>query len=127
MRVVLGLLVLLLSQGRGHGQADEIGEVQKAARKDAAEEPTEETTKQPPPDIWAEVRALRDMVVELGNMKATVKESERQVEDLKTELMVTKAHMGQLQRRTTGTFFLLRFWCYIRCTQMLHDSGLATC
>ncbi|XP_042354532.1 uncharacterized protein LOC121952111 [Plectropomus leopardus] len=70
MRVVVGLLLLLLGlcgsgaqgEGGGLGEAGEISQFQEKAPRDAAEEPT---TKQTTPDIWAEVRALRDMVVEL--------------------------------------------------------------
>ncbi|XP_051255755.1 cerebellin 17 [Dicentrarchus labrax] len=97
MRVVLGLLWLLLglcgsgAQGEGGG-LDEVG---------AVEESTEQTIS----DIWAEVRALRDMVVELKvelrNMEARVKESESQVNELKTELMVTKVQMELLQRENS--------------------------
>uniref|UniRef100_A0A8C4H6D6 C1q domain-containing protein n=1 Tax=Dicentrarchus labrax TaxID=13489 RepID=A0A8C4H6D6_DICLA len=101
MRVVLGLLLLLLglcgsgAQGEGGG-LDEVG---------AVEESSEQTTKQTTPDIWAEVRALRDMVVELKvelrNMEARVKDSESQLNELKTELMVTKVQMELLQRENS--------------------------
>ncbi|KAL7390586.1 hypothetical protein ABVT39_023882 [Epinephelus coioides] len=112
MRVVVGLLLLLLAlcgsgaqgEGGGLGQVGEIGQLETAPR-DAAEESTEQTTKQTTPDIWAEVRALRDMVVELKvqlrNMEATVKDSESQVNDLKAELMVTKVHVELLQRENS--------------------------
>ncbi|KAL7390127.1 hypothetical protein ABVT39_015528 [Epinephelus coioides] len=52
-------------EGGGLGQVGEISEFQETAPRDAAEESAESTTKQTTPDIWAEVRALRDMVVEL--------------------------------------------------------------
>uniref|UniRef100_A0A8C4HK24 C1q domain-containing protein n=1 Tax=Dicentrarchus labrax TaxID=13489 RepID=A0A8C4HK24_DICLA len=69
------------------------------------EESSEQTTKQTTPDIWVEVRALRDMVVELKvelrNMEARVKDSESQVNELKAELMVTKVQMELLQRENS--------------------------
>ncbi|XP_078028637.1 uncharacterized protein LOC144464688 isoform X1 [Epinephelus lanceolatus] len=113
MRVVDGLLLLLLAlsgsgaqgEGGGLGQVGEISEFQETAPRDAAEESAESTTEQTTPDIWAEVRALRDMVVELKvelrNMEARVKDSESQVNDLKAELMVTKVHVELLQRENS--------------------------
>ncbi|XP_070772799.1 uncharacterized protein [Enoplosus armatus] len=106
MRVVLGLLLLLLglcasvAQGEGGGLG-EVSEFQKTAQRDAVEESIKQTAKQTNPDIWAEVRALRNMVVELKvelrNMEARVKDSESQVNELKAELMVTKVHVELLQ------------------------------
>ncbi|CAJ1063783.1 heavy metal-binding protein HIP-like [Xyrichtys novacula] len=62
---------------------------------------TEGTSKQTTPDIWVEVRALRDMVVELkvqlSALEDKVKESENQVDDLRAELISTKFHMELLQ------------------------------
>ncbi|XP_059182160.1 heavy metal-binding protein HIP-like [Centropristis striata] len=93
--VVVGLLLLGLC---GSGAQ---GEVQETETRDAGEE----TTKQATPDIWAEVRALRDMVVELKvelrNVEATVKDSESQVDELKAELIFTKMQVEQLQRETS--------------------------
>ncbi|XP_059181501.1 heavy metal-binding protein HIP-like [Centropristis striata] len=93
--VVVGLLLLGLC---GSGAQ---GEVQETETRDAGEETTKQTT----PDIWAEVRALRDMVVELKvelrNVEATVKDSESQVDELKAELIVTKMQVEQLQRETS--------------------------
>ncbi|XP_059182178.1 peptidoglycan DL-endopeptidase CwlO-like [Centropristis striata] len=93
--VVVGLLLLGLC---GSGAQ---GEVQQTETRDAGEETTKQTT----PDIWAEVRALRDMVVELKvelrNVEATVKDSESQVVELKAELIVTKMQVEQLQRETS--------------------------
>ncbi|XP_051258520.1 major antigen-like isoform X2 [Dicentrarchus labrax] len=101
MRVVLGLLLLLLglcgsgAQGEGGG-LDEGG---------AVEESSEQTTKQTTCDIWVEMRALRDMVVELKvelrNMEARVKDSESQVNELKTELILTKVQVELLQRENS--------------------------
>ena len=85
MRVVVGLLLLLLGLcGSGaQGEAGGLGEVaeinQNTDPKDAAEESTEQITKQTYPDIWTELRALRDMVVELN------------------------VHMELLQRENSGT------------------------
>ncbi|XP_078028636.1 uncharacterized protein LOC144458309 [Epinephelus lanceolatus] len=113
MRVVVGLLLLLLAlsgsgaqgEGGGLGQVGEISEFQETAPRDVAEESSKQTTEQTTPDIWAEVRALRDMVVELKvelrNMEARVKDSESQVNDLKAELMVTKVHVELLQRENS--------------------------
>ncbi|XP_042354533.1 uncharacterized protein LOC121952112 [Plectropomus leopardus] len=110
MRVVVGLLLLLLGlcgsgaqgEGGGLGEAGEISQFLEKAPRDAAEEPT---TKQTTPDIWAEVRALRDMVVELKvelrNMEARVKDSESHVDELKAELMVTKVQVELLQRENS--------------------------
>ena len=72
MRVVVGLLLLLLGLcGSGaQGEAGGLGEVaeinQNTDPKDAAEESTKQTTEQTTCDIWTELRALRDMVVELN-------------------------------------------------------------
>ncbi|XP_037603763.1 uncharacterized protein LOC119475302 isoform X4 [Sebastes umbrosus] len=110
MRVVVGLLLLLLGlcgsgaqgDGGGLGQVGEIREFQDTAQRDAVEESTEQNTKQTTSDIWAEVRALRYMVVklevELRNMEAIVKDSESLVNELKTELIVTKVYVEMLQR-----------------------------
>ncbi|XP_044078224.1 cerebellin-2-like [Siniperca chuatsi] len=110
---VAGLLLLLLGlcgsgaqgEGGGLGEVGEISQFQKTAARDAVEESTEQTTKQTTPDIWVEVRALRDMVVELKvelrNMEARVKNSENQVNELKAELMVTKVHVQLLQRENS--------------------------
>ncbi|XP_059214131.1 complement C1q-like protein 2 [Centropristis striata] len=89
MRAV-GLLLLLLALCGSGAQ----GELQET-----------ETTKTTTADIWAEVRALRDMVVELKvelrNVQATVTDSESQVEDLKAELMVTNVYVELLQRENS--------------------------
>lgn len=116
MRVGLGFLLLSLSL-RGSGaqggltKASEITEVQKAPPRDAAEELTQQTLRQTTPDIWAEVRALRDMVVELRVelriMTERMKESRSHVDDLKSQLLVNKGHMEQLQRENSGTGRLL--------------------
>nr|XP_033490124.1 cerebellin-2-like isoform X2 [Epinephelus lanceolatus] len=109
MRVVVGLLLLLLAlcgsgaQGKGGGlrQVGEIGQLETAPR-DAAEESAESTTEQTTPDIWAEVRALRDMVVEL---KVFVQMLQRENSDLQTrlsssesELLLSKSRIDQLER-----------------------------
>ncbi|XP_049896815.1 major antigen-like isoform X29 [Epinephelus moara] len=131
MRVVVGLLLLLLAlcgsgaqgEGGGLGQVGEISEFQETAPRDAAEESAESTTKQTTPDIWAEVRALRDMVVELKvfvqllqrensdqEMRLTATESkttdlEKENADLQTrlsssesELLLSKSRIDQLER-----------------------------
>ncbi|KAL7390728.1 hypothetical protein ABVT39_026455 [Epinephelus coioides] len=111
MRVVVGLLLLLLlalcgsgaqGEGGGLGQVGEISEFQETAPRDAAEESTEQTTEQTTPDIWAEVRALRDMVVEL---KVFVELLQRENSDLQTrlsstesELLLSKSRIDQLER-----------------------------
>ncbi|XP_031136676.1 complement C1q-like protein 2 isoform X3 [Sander lucioperca] len=110
MRVVLGLLLLLLGlcgsggrgEGGGLGEVGEINEFQETAPRDAGEESIELTTKQTTPDIWVEVRALRDMVVEL---KVYVELLQRENSDLQTrlssterELLVSKSRIDQLER-----------------------------
>ncbi|XP_071394382.1 complement C1q-like protein 2 [Centroberyx affinis] len=106
MRGALGLLLLLLAvcgsgaqeEGGGGGQVGEVrgSEFQKKSQRDVAEESTEQSIATP--DIWAEVKALRDMVVEqrveLRNMEARVESSESQLID-------TKYHMEQLQRENS--------------------------
>lgn len=119
---VLGFFSLLvgLSQsgtqagGGGLGQQGDTKVFQTAAPGDAVGEPTDQTAKQITPDIWAELRALRDMVVELKvevrvkmeNMEARLRESESVVEELKVELLVTKVHVELLQKENSGTGWL---------------------
>ncbi|XP_038563485.1 heavy metal-binding protein HIP-like isoform X1 [Micropterus salmoides] len=110
---VFGLLLLLFGlcgsgahgEGGGLGEVGEISQFQKTAPRDADEESTKQTTEQTTTDIWGEVRALRDMVVELKvelrNMKARVKDSESQVKDLKAELIVTKVLVDLLQKENS--------------------------
>lgn len=119
MRVVPGLLLVLLglcgsgAQGEGGGLSEvgELSEFQKTDPRDAVEESSEQTTEKTYTDIWAEVRALRDMVVELKveqkNMESRLMDSEIQVDELKAELIVTKVHMELLQRENSGTDQLL--------------------
>ena len=89
MRVVAGLLLLLLGLcGSGaQGEAGGLGEVaeinQNTDPKHPAEESTQQSTKQTDPDVWTELRALRDMVVE------------------------QQVHMELLQRENSGTDWLL--------------------
>lgn len=68
MRVVLALLLVLLSPSgsgaQGLAAVGEIRESQDTAPGDTTDEWMERTTPLPP-DIWAEVRALRDTVVVL--------------------------------------------------------------
>ncbi|XP_039632724.1 uncharacterized protein LOC120543647 isoform X2 [Perca fluviatilis] len=114
MRVVLGLLLLLLglcgsgAQGErgGLGEVGDINEFQETAPSNAGEESTERTTKQTTPDIWAEVRELRDMVVEL---KVYVAMLQRENSDLQTrlssterELLVSKSRIDQLERENAA-------------------------
>ncbi|XP_059190313.1 heavy metal-binding protein HIP-like [Centropristis striata] len=107
MRAV-GLLLLLLALCGSGAQ----GELQETALTDAAEELTEQTTKQTTPDIWAEVRALRDMVVELKvelrNVQVAVKDSESQVDELKALLTVTNMQVELLQRENSDLQTRLR-------------------
>ncbi|XP_030266707.1 uncharacterized protein LOC115577981 isoform X1 [Sparus aurata] len=108
MRVVVGLLLLLLGLcGSGaQGEAGGLGEVaeinQNTDPKHAAEESTEQTTKQTTCDIWTELRALRDMVVELN---VHVELLQRENSDLQTrlsssesELLISKSRIDQLER-----------------------------
>ncbi|XP_059190928.1 multimerin-2-like [Centropristis striata] len=111
MRAVGLLLLLLLLALCGSGAQ---GELQETALRDPAEEPTEQTTKQTTPDIWAEVRALRDMVVELKvelkNMQAAVTDSESQVDELNLQVTllqrensVQAADLMSLETRLTAS------------------------
>ncbi|XP_030293623.1 uncharacterized protein LOC115594008 isoform X4 [Sparus aurata] len=108
MRVVVGLLLLLLGLcGSGaQGEAGGLGEVneinQNTDPKDPAEESTEQITKQTTCDIWTELRALRDMVVELN---VHVELLQRENSDLQTrlsssesELLISKSRIDQLER-----------------------------
>ncbi|XP_037603764.1 uncharacterized protein LOC119475302 isoform X5 [Sebastes umbrosus] len=110
MRVVVGLLLLLLGlcgsgaqgDGGGLGQVGEIREFQDTAQRDAVEESTEQNTKQTTSDIWAEVRALRYMVVKL---EVYVEMLQRDNSDLQTrlsssesELLLSKSRIDQLER-----------------------------
>ncbi|XP_078028641.1 uncharacterized protein LOC117261752 isoform X2 [Epinephelus lanceolatus] len=109
MRVVVGLLLLLLAlcgsgaQGKGGGlrQVGEIGQLETAPR-DAAEESAESTTEQTTPDIWAEVRALRDMVVELKVfVQMLQRENSVQATDLislGTRLTATESKTSDLEK-----------------------------
>lgn len=73
---------------------------------------TEQTLEQTTPDIWAEMRALRDMVVELQvelrTMENRVMESDRKMEELKTELTVTKMYIELLQIENSGADFAVK-------------------
>ncbi|XP_030293628.1 complement C1q-like protein 2 isoform X3 [Sparus aurata] len=99
MRAVVGLLLLLLGLcGSGaQGEAGGLGEVaetnQNTDPKHAAEESTKQTTKQTYPDIWTELRALRDMVVELNV----------HVELLQRENSVQATELTSLGTRLTAT------------------------
>ncbi|XP_074466240.1 uncharacterized protein LOC141752310 [Sebastes fasciatus] len=110
MRVVVGLLLLLLGlcgsgaqgDGGGLGEVGEIREFQETVPRDAVEELTEQTTNQTTPDIWAEVRAVRDMVVKL---EVYVEMLQRDNSDLQTrlsssesELLLSKSRIDQLER-----------------------------
>lgn len=105
MKVVHGLL-LLLCLCRVRGQDLDVGLLSSDVPK-TADDPAAQASKQAVPDTWAEVRALRDMVVELKvqvrSMEARVKESEGQVNNLRVELAVNKLHIEQLQKENAGT------------------------
>ncbi|XP_028461807.1 tropomyosin alpha-1 chain-like [Perca flavescens] len=64
------------------------------------------------PDIWMEVRMLRDMVVEqkveLRNMEARLRETEMQADDQKLDLLLTKTSLEELKRDHTTTEERLR-------------------
>ncbi|XP_059186066.1 complement C1q-like protein 2 [Centropristis striata] len=88
--VIVGLLLLLGLCGSG---AQGSGVQEKAG-----EESAEQTTKQTTPDIWAEVRALRDMVVEL---KVEQRNMEARVTDSENQLILTKAQVELLERQNS--------------------------
>ncbi|XP_034745159.1 uncharacterized protein LOC117955099 isoform X2 [Etheostoma cragini] len=99
------LLLDLCGSGGSLVELGEINEFQETAPRDADEESTEQTTKQTTTDIWAEVRALRDMLVEL---KVYVEILQRENSDLQTrlssterELLVGKSRIDQLERENT--------------------------
>ncbi|XP_030293618.1 complement C1q-like protein 2 isoform X2 [Sparus aurata] len=104
MRVVVGLLLLLLGLcGSGaQGEAGGLGEVaeinQNTDPKHAAEESTEQTTKQTTCDIWTELRALRDMVVEL-NVHVELLQRENSVQA--TELLSLESRLTSSESKTS--------------------------
>ncbi|XP_059208113.1 uncharacterized protein LOC131986988 [Centropristis striata] len=98
MRAV-GLLLLLLALCGSGAQ----GELQEKASTDAAEEPTQQTTKQTTPDIWAEVRALRDMVVELNLHMELL---QRENSDMQTRLSSSESRIKQLERENADLMSL---------------------
>lgn len=78
----LPLLLCLGPRRREGGEDNEVSEFQDTAPPEIApEESSGQTSKQITPDIWAEVRVLKDMVVELKvelrYMKARVKDHQR--------------------------------------------------
>uniref|UniRef100_A0A671TQR6 C1q domain-containing protein n=1 Tax=Sparus aurata TaxID=8175 RepID=A0A671TQR6_SPAAU len=101
MRVVVGLLLLLhgLCGSGAQGEAGGLGEVaeinQNTDPKHAAEESTKQTTKQTTSDIWTELRALRDMVVELNVHMELL---QRENSDLQTRLSSSESRIDQLER-----------------------------
>uniref|UniRef100_A0A671TP94 C1q domain-containing protein n=1 Tax=Sparus aurata TaxID=8175 RepID=A0A671TP94_SPAAU len=101
MRVVVGLLLLLhgLCGSGAQGEAGGLGEVaeinQNTDPKHAAEESTKQTTKQTTSDIWTELRALRDMVVELNVHMELL---QRENSDLQTRLSSSESRTDQLER-----------------------------
>ncbi|XP_030293633.1 complement C1q-like protein 2 isoform X1 [Sparus aurata] len=116
MRVVVGLLLLLLGLcGSGaQGEAGGLGEVaeinQNTDPKDAAEESTKQITDQTTSDIWTELRALRDMVVELlqrenSDLQTRLSSSDSRIDqletenaDLQTRLSSSESRIDQLER-----------------------------
>ncbi|XP_071333659.1 uncharacterized protein [Trachinotus anak] len=58
------------------------------------------------PDIWAELRMLRDMVVEqkveLKNMEARLRETEMEADEQKMDLVLTKTSLEELKRDHTA-------------------------
>ncbi|XP_036975652.1 uncharacterized protein LOC119031342 isoform X2 [Acanthopagrus latus] len=99
MRVVAGLLLLLLGLcGSGaQGEAGGLGEVaeinQNPDPKHPAEESTQQSTKQTDPDVWTELRALRDMVVE----------QKVHMELLQRENSVQTTELASLESRLTSS------------------------
>uniref|UniRef100_A0A671X2Q0 C1q domain-containing protein n=1 Tax=Sparus aurata TaxID=8175 RepID=A0A671X2Q0_SPAAU len=104
MRVVVGLLLLLLGLcGSGaQGEAGGLGEVaeinQNTDPKHAAEESTEQTTKQTTCDIWTELRALRDMVVE---QKVHMELLQRENSVQATELLSLESRLTSSESKTS--------------------------
>ncbi|XP_059189697.1 complement C1q-like protein 2 [Centropristis striata] len=100
MRAV-GLLLLLLALCGSGAQ----GELQETAPTNAAKEPTEQTTKQTTPDIWAEVKALRDMVVKLDLQvelqQGEISELQTRLRSSEDELLITKTRIDKLEGGNT--------------------------
>ncbi|KAM8742520.1 uncharacterized protein AB9X84_019559 isoform 8-T8 [Acanthopagrus schlegelii] len=128
MRVVAGLLLLLLGLcGSGaQGEAGGLGEVaeinQNTDPKHPAEESTQQSTKQTTCDVWTELRALRDMVVEqqvhmellqrensvqatelvslesrLTSSESKTRDLEKENADLQTRLSSSESRIDQLE------------------------------
>ncbi|XP_036975651.1 uncharacterized protein LOC119031342 isoform X1 [Acanthopagrus latus] len=99
MRVVAGLLLLLLGLcGSGaQGEAGGLGEVaeinQNTDPKHPAEESTQQSMKQTACDVWMELRALRDMVVE----------QKVHMELLQRENSVQTTELASLESRLTSS------------------------
>ncbi|XP_054482486.1 uncharacterized protein LOC129114009 [Anoplopoma fimbria] len=106
MRVVLPLLLVLLSQcgsgaqgeDEGLGEVGAIREFRETAPRDTAEESIEQTTKPTTPDIWAEVRALRDMVLELRVHVQLLQKDNPAKTDLPTRLFNSETKLLQLEK-----------------------------
>uniref|UniRef100_A0A671TNR2 C1q domain-containing protein n=1 Tax=Sparus aurata TaxID=8175 RepID=A0A671TNR2_SPAAU len=104
MRVVVGLLLLLhgLCGSGAQGEAGGLGEVaeinQNTDPKHAAEESTKQTTKQTTSDIWTQLRALRDMVVEL-NVHMELLQRENSVQA--TELVSLESRLTSSESKTS--------------------------
>ncbi|XP_030293625.1 complement C1q-like protein 2 isoform X6 [Sparus aurata] len=102
MRVVVGLLLLLLGLcGSGaQGEAGGLGEVaeinQNTDPKHAAEESTKQITDQTTSDIWTELRALRDMVVELLQRENSVQATE--LVSLESRLTSSESKTSDLEK-----------------------------
>ncbi|XP_038563580.1 heavy metal-binding protein HIP-like isoform X2 [Micropterus salmoides] len=111
MRVGLGLLLLVLGlcgsgahgEGGGLSKVSEISQFQKTAPRDADEESTKQTTEQTTTDIWAELRALRDMVVVLTvRVDMLQRENSDQataLNSLGTRLTATESKTSDLERK----------------------------
>ncbi|KAM8742326.1 uncharacterized protein AB9X84_019426 isoform 1-T1 [Acanthopagrus schlegelii] len=103
MRVVAGLLLLLLGLcGSGaQGEAGGLGEVaeinQNPDPKHPAEESTQQSTKQTTCDVWTELRALRDMVVE---QKVHMELLQRENSVQATELVSLESRLTSSESKT---------------------------
>ncbi|KAL6098747.1 uncharacterized protein ACO6RY_17823 [Pungitius sinensis] len=108
MRVVLGLLLVLLGlcgsavQQEGFAKVGEIGEFLQTAPRDTADDSIEHKTKQNTPDIWAELRALRDTVsdvrVELYLLQRDNSDLQTRQSSSESELLVSKFRIGQVEK-----------------------------
>ncbi|XP_063752161.1 complement C1q-like protein 2 [Eleginops maclovinus] len=99
MKVAFGLLLLLLCLCGAQGESGGLGEVGESSK--LQEEWTQQNPNATAPDIWAELKELRDMVVELKVhvkiLQGDYSEVERRLSSSEWELLDTKKRIDQLE------------------------------